>query len=139
MCNLGTLFILLTSYLFLAPLLIANLVIGQSLGQDLCFREKFDVAVARAVSEMRILGNLENSKSWFLLCIFETPSGSLLLKFSLLVSSFSAEYCLPLVRVGGLFVAAKGHDPQVCICHSLMEIQRPDLCTEDLESMFSSL
>lgn len=80
---LGTLFILLTSYLFLAPLLIANLVIGQSLGQDLCFREKFDVAVARAVSEMRVLGNLENSISWFLLCIFETPSDSLLLKFSL--------------------------------------------------------
>ncbi|BAT76130.1 hypothetical protein VIGAN_01409200 [Vigna angularis var. angularis] len=23
-----------------------------------------------------------------------------------------AEYCLPLVRVGGLFIAAKGHDPE---------------------------
>jgi 16S rRNA (guanine527-N7)-methyltransferase len=127
------------TFFFLAPLLIANLVIGQSLGQDLYFRERFDVAVARAVSEMRILGNLENFISWFLLCIFETLSGSLLLKFSLLVSSFSAEYCLPLVRVGGLFVAAKGHNPQVCICRSLMEIQQPDPCTEDLESIFSSL
>lgn len=25
----------------------------------------------------------------------------------------TAEYCLPFVRVGGLFVAAKGHDPKV--------------------------
>ncbi|KAJ4850061.1 hypothetical protein Tsubulata_034421 [Turnera subulata] len=56
---------------------------AEDLGQNALYREKFDVAVARAVAEMRIL----------------------------------AEYCLPLVRVGGLFVAAKGHDPQVhCIC-----------------------
>ncbi|KAK7389026.1 hypothetical protein VNO78_23857 [Psophocarpus tetragonolobus] len=51
---------------------------AESLGQNPCFREQFDVALARAVAEMRIL----------------------------------AEYCLPLVRVGGLFIAAKGHDPE---------------------------
>jgi len=32
----------------------------------------------------------------------------------LLVICFPAEYCLPLVRVGGMFIAAKGHDPEVC-------------------------
>ncbi|MCL7037525.1 hypothetical protein MKW94_014618 [Papaver nudicaule] len=51
---------------------------AESAGHSLECREVFDVAVARAVAEMRVL----------------------------------AEYCLPLVRVGGLFVAAKGHDPQ---------------------------
>ncbi|THU47575.1 hypothetical protein C4D60_Mb09t17020 [Musa balbisiana] len=50
----------------------------QNVGQSIDYRELFDVAVARAVAEMRTL----------------------------------AEYCLPLVRVGGLFVAAKGSDPQ---------------------------
>ncbi|KAK3219652.1 hypothetical protein Dsin_013622 [Dipteronia sinensis] len=52
---------------------------AEDLGHNLSFREQFDVAVARAVAEMRIL----------------------------------AEYCLSLVRVGGLFVVAKGHAPQV--------------------------
>ncbi|KAK1316952.1 hypothetical protein QJS10_CPA05g01870 [Acorus calamus] len=51
---------------------------AESVGQTLDLRETFDVAVARAVAEMRVL----------------------------------AEYCLPLVRIGGLFVAAKGYDPQ---------------------------
>lgn len=33
------------------------LFIGQDLGQSHLFREQFDVAVARAVAEMRVLGN----------------------------------------------------------------------------------
>lgn len=51
---------------------------AEIVGQSIDFRERFDVAAARAVAEMRVL----------------------------------AEYCLPLVRVGGLFVAAKGYQPQ---------------------------
>ncbi|CAN6477778.1 unnamed protein product [Victoria cruziana] len=51
---------------------------AESIGQSIEFREAFDVAVARAVAELRVL----------------------------------AEYCIPLVRVGGLFVAAKGYNPQ---------------------------
>lgn len=115
---------LLTIYPFLSPLHIANLVIGQNLGQDLCFREKFDVAVARAVAEMRILGNLKPPISAFFR-VFETSKCSVSFEVIPFGSSFSAEYCLPLVRVGGLFVAAKGHDPQVCRS-SLMEVQLRD-------------
>lgn len=43
--------------------MLRNLVIGQNLGQDQRFREKFDVAVARAVAEMRVLGNYKRQKS----------------------------------------------------------------------------
>lgn len=38
---------------------VSNFAIGQNLGQDVCYREKYDVAVARAVAEMRILGGNE--------------------------------------------------------------------------------
>lgn len=86
------------------------------------YREKFDVAIARAVAEMRVLG------------IFVTSSSMLVLETKLLISgqsesklfvmNFSAEYCLPLVRIGGLVVAAKGHDPKVrvLICDILFLI-----------------
>ncbi|CAH2079266.1 unnamed protein product [Thlaspi arvense] len=62
-------------HLFIWLLLVS---LEQNCGHDVMYREKFDVAIARAVAEMRVL----------------------------------AEYCLPLVRVGGFFVAAKGHDPK---------------------------
>ncbi|KAH0462007.1 hypothetical protein IEQ34_009582 [Dendrobium chrysotoxum] len=75
---------------------------AENVGQSLDFRELFDVAVARAVAEMRIL----------------------------------AEYCLPLVRVGGLFIAAKGHNPQEEIRNSEKAIQlmggsMVELCTAE--------
>ncbi|XP_077214873.1 S-adenosyl-L-methionine-dependent methyltransferases superfamily protein isoform X2 [Tasmannia lanceolata] len=62
---------------------------AENAGQSLDFREVFDVAVARAVAEMRIL----------------------------------AEYCIPLVRVGGLFVAAKGYDPQEEVRNAKSSVQ----------------
>lgn len=35
-----------------------SFVVEQSCGHDVMYREKFDVAIARAVAEMRVLGNL---------------------------------------------------------------------------------
>lgn len=35
-----------------------------------------------------------------------------------------AEYCLPLVRVGGLFIAAKGHDPHEEIKNAKSAVQK---------------
>lgn len=87
-------------------------VIGQNAGQCLDFRESFDVAVARAVAEMRVLGMLMfNCTFCFHKWCFELYFFFLLL----ILLSFTAEYCLPLVRVGGLFVAAKGYNPQVLL------------------------
>lgn len=51
---------------------------AEDAGKDSTHREMYDIAVARAVAEMRIL----------------------------------AELCLPLVRVGGILVAAKGPNPE---------------------------
>ncbi|WOL12147.1 hypothetical protein Cni_G20912 [Canna indica] len=78
---------------------------AENVGQCIGFRELYDVAVARAVAEMRIL----------------------------------AEYCLPLVRVGGLFVAAKGSDPREEVKSAenairLMGASIVELCTVESHS-----
>uniref|UniRef100_A0A0A9D3Z9 Methyltransferase gidB, putative n=1 Tax=Arundo donax TaxID=35708 RepID=A0A0A9D3Z9_ARUDO len=65
-------------------------LIGQNVGQNLDYREAYDIAAARAVAELKVL----------------------------------AEYCLPLIRVGGLFVAAKGHDPHEEIKDAKSAVQK---------------
>jgi hypothetical protein len=77
--------------------------VGQNVGQILDHRESYDMAAARAVAELKVLG------MWYLHFCYLTC-------YRNVVSfSFAAEYCLPLVRVGGLFVSAKGHDPHVSL------------------------
>ncbi|MQL83103.1 hypothetical protein Taro_015573 [Colocasia esculenta] len=82
---------------------------AECVGQNLNFREVFDVAVARAVAEMRTLGLGFVADVYLLLSdTYKKNTDSCLLTRI----TVAAEYCLPLVRVGGLFVAAKGYDPQ---------------------------
>ena len=60
-------------------------ILHSFLEAGLCIREKFDIVVAREFSVAAF---------WCLL----------------LVISFTAQYCFPLVYVGGLFIVAEGHD-----------------------------
>lgn len=61
---------------------------AEVLGHDTAYREQFDVAVARAVADLRVL----------------------------------AEYCLPLCRVGGRFLAPKGGQAQLEIAQAARAI-----------------
>lgn len=67
-------FLPITVYLLMPENISCTLVlcIGQNLGQNLCYREKFDVAVARAVAEMRILGTIEDFPDNSILCCHDT-------------------------------------------------------------------
>ena len=62
---------------------------AEDAAQNPAFREKFDIATARAVASLPVL----------------------------------LEYCLPFVRVGGLFIAMKGTDPQEEIAQSEKALQ----------------
>ena len=63
---------------------------AEAVGRDGAHREQYDVAVARAVAELRVL----------------------------------AEYCLPLVRVGGRFLAPKGGQSEQEIAAAVGAIER---------------
>lgn len=55
----GEALLLIVDQLFslrMSDLCLVHFTFGQDLGQSLQFRECFDVAVARAVAEMRVLG-----------------------------------------------------------------------------------
>ncbi|WVZ81792.1 hypothetical protein U9M48_029134 [Paspalum notatum var. saurae] len=45
-----------------------------------------------------------------------------------------AEYCLPLVRIGGLFIAAKGHDPHEEIRKAECAVQKLGACMLELSN-----
>ncbi|KAJ1258794.1 hypothetical protein BS78_10G102500 [Paspalum vaginatum] len=48
-----------------------------------------------------------------------------------------AEYCLPLVRIGGLFIAAKGHDPQEEIRNAEGAVRKLGACMLELSNVES--
>ena len=77
---------------------------AETLGQDAGHREVYDIAIARAVADMRVL----------------------------------SELCLPFVRTGGRFVAAKGPEPSVEVaaaCNALQVLGGRLVCVEEVESL----
>lgn len=66
----------------------STIVIGQKLGQDSNFRERFDVAVARAVAEMKVLGDYHMLTSYIEIIFVYPRLQALVLLIRVILVSF---------------------------------------------------
>ena len=78
---------------------------AEDVGRDGALREQFDVAVARAVAELRCAPSSA--------CRVACHADAQPLPLRNRIASVLSELCLPLVRVGGVWVAQKGADPEL--------------------------